>query len=114
VQTPSAFVAPYDNRSTAAFAQEVQPSTDTTAIEALAWVRGLYLDTTGLPDSAQVQTSGEKEGWLKVRMIGSKRGTGSKEAGLWLLHRKVILRAAGGYKLNTKVFPRRESLRVLL
>lgn len=116
VQTPSAsssFVAPYDNRSTAAFAQETQPAIDTTASEALAWVRGLYLDT-GLPDPAQVQTSGDKTGWLKVRMLGSKRGTGSKEAGLWLLHRKVILRAAGGYRLNVELFPRRESLRALL
>lgn len=116
VQTPTAtssFVAPYDNRSTAAFAQETQPAIDTTASEALAWVRGLYLDT-GLPDPAQVQTSGDKTGWLKVRMLGSKRGTGSKEAGLWLLHRKVILRAAGGYRLNVELFPRRESLRALL
>jgi hypothetical protein len=111
-QGVSTYVAPYDNRSRGAFAEAAQP--DTTAQEALAWARTLYLDSTGLPDPDRVQTSGEQEGWLKGRMLGSKRGTGSKEAGLWLLHHKIILRAAGGYKLNTQHYPRRESLRNLL
>lgn len=110
VQTPSTFVAPYDNRSQAAHAPETP---DSTAQEALMWARGLYGDN-GAPDPRQVHVSGEKAGWLKGRMLGSKRGVGSKEAGLWLLQHKVILRAPGGYLLNLERFPRRESLRLLL
>lgn len=113
IQTPNAqssFVSAYDNTSNAVFA----PKGDTTAQEAIRWASCLYLDTTGLPDPAQVQTSGDQQGWLKIRMVGSKRGTGSKEAGLWLLQRRVIVRAPGGYKLNIKHYPNRESLRALL
>lgn len=113
MQGVSTFVSAYDNTSKAAFAKEVQ-QVDTTAQEALTWARGLYLDTTGLPDPSQVHISGDQKGWLRVRMLGSKRGEGSKDAGLWLLDHKIILRVPGGYKLNTKYYPRRESLRALL
>lgn len=114
LQTPQAqtsFVAPYDNRSTAAFADRSQP--DSTAQEAISWAMALYLDS-GQPDPDRVQTQGEKAGWLKTRMLGSKRGTGSTEAGLWLLQHRVILRAPGGYRLNVTRYPHRASLRTLL
>lgn len=111
-QTPTqhTFVPPYDNRPRGAFADPLQP--DSTAHEALNWVMGLYL-ADGQPDPAQVQTSGERTGWLKVRMLGSKRGSGSKEAGIWLLQHRVILRAPGGYKLNLTRYPHRARLRTL-
>lgn len=114
VQTGAArdtFVPAYDNRSAAAFVDNRRP--DTTAQEAINWVNALYLPT-GQPDPAQVQTTGERTGWLKTRMLSSKRGTGSAEAGLWLLQRHVILRAPGGYKLNLTRYPTRDRLRALL
>lgn len=93
------FVPPYDKP-------------DETAREAVDWAYSLYLPT-GKPDPEKVQTEGDKRGWLLVRMLGSKRDGGSKEAGLWLLHRKFILPARGGYIVNLTHFPRREHLRAL-
>lgn len=93
------FVPPYDKP-------------DETAREAVDWAYSLYLPT-GKPDPEKVQVEGDKRGWLLVRMLGSKRDGGSKEAGLWLLHRKFILPARGGYIVNLNHFPRREHLRAL-
>lgn len=113
VQGGNTFVAPYDNRSQAAFAASDVP--DSTAAEALAWARGLY-GVDGLPDARQVQMTGEAASWgrLRVKMLGSKRGGGTREAGLWLLQRRIVVRVPGGYRLNLERFPRRETLRNLL
>lgn len=112
VQPPSTFVTPYDNRNHAAFAE--MPTVDTTAQEAVAWLSGLYNDV-GQPDPRKIQMSGDSAalGRLKVRMLGSKRGTGSKEAGLWLLQQGAVRKVEGGYQLNLKHYPMRESLRNL-
>lgn len=95
------------NTFVTAYAQE-----DATAQEARRWAEDLYLPN-GRPDPSKVVAEGDKRGWLRIRMLGSKRGGGSREAGLWLLHRKVILRVTGGYCLNLTSYPTRESLRTL-
>lgn len=114
LHTPS-FVTPYDNRSGAAFAEEVGPARDTSAREAVAWLSGLY-DDLGKPDAKKVQLIGDTSslGRLKVRMLGSKRGSGSREAGLWCLNNGAIKKVSGGYQLQLALFPTRESLRNLL
>jgi hypothetical protein len=104
----STFVSPYDNRSKAAFAEEVEPPVDTTANEAIGWASGLY-NELGQADPAKVQADGR----LKMRMIGSSRGPGSREAGLWLVHKGVIVKVPGGFALNMRHFRTRESLRNL-
>jgi len=111
---PATFVAPYDNTSKAAFADDA-PQVDSTAQEAVAWLSGLY-DDLGMPDKRKVQLTGDEAsiGRLRVRMIGSKRGQGSREAGIFLLKREVIKKVAGGYLLQLKHFPTRETLRTLL
>lgn len=108
MQTPSTFVTAFDNRSRAAFAEETQPAGDMTANEALAWARTLYNDA-GDPNPAKVYNDGR----LKVRMAGSSRGPGTREAGLWLIQKGVIKKVPGGFALNIKHFPTRESLRGL-
>jgi hypothetical protein len=47
-------------------------------------------------------------------MIGSKRGSGSRDAGLWLLRERIIEKVPGGYRLNIRDYPTRDSLRHLL
>ncbi len=110
MQTPS-FVQPYDNRPKGAFAAEVQPL-DTTAHEALKWARGLYTDI-GAPNGERLWLTNKKESHGRIRgeVIGSKRGGGSNEARLWLLHRRVIVKRPGGYALNIALFPERDDLR---
>lgn len=110
VQTPT-FVPPYDNRPKGAFAAEVQPI-DTTAEEALGFARGLYLDS-GKPNPNRVWLTEKPEshGRLRGNMVGSKRGEGSNEARLWLLHRRIIVKKPGGYALNLTLFPTRDDLR---
>ena len=118
VRTPSTqpptFVTAYDNTSTAAFAEEAS-QVDSTAQEAVAWLSGLYNDL-GQPDHKKVQLVGDAAslGRLRVRMLGSKRGQGSREAGLWLLNQGVVKKVAGGYQVQLHHFPSRESLRNLL
>lgn len=85
---------------------------DKTAAEALAWARSLYLDN-GQPDPKMIQPDGKKRGWLRVRAIGSKRGGGTEEAGVWLRQRKFLRRVPGGYMIDLDHFPTRESLRLL-
>ncbi|MCC6454481.1 MAG: hypothetical protein IT328_06020 [Caldilineaceae bacterium] len=108
VQPPSTFVSPHDNRSNAAFAAETEPQVDTTANEAISWASGLY-NELGQADPTKVQADGR----LKVRMIGSSRGPGSREAGLWLIQKGVIVKVPGGFALNMRHFRTRESLRNL-
>lgn len=111
VQTPSGrntFVTPYDNRSKAAFSEETEPPTDTTANEAMQWLNSLY-DELGNVDRRKVNSDGR----LKVRMIGSSRGPGSREAGRWLIQRGVIYKVPGGFALNLQHYRTRESLRNL-
>jgi hypothetical protein len=105
------FVAPFTNVSEAAFAS----ATNTVTKEAIHWAMALY-DDVGQPNAKKVQLAGDASslGRLRVRMIGSKRGHGSREAGLWLLHHGVIGKVAGGYRLNLAKFPTRETLRSLV
>lgn len=111
---PPTYVTPYDNIGKAAFADE-GPQVDSTAQEAVAWLSGLYNDL-GQPDHKKVQLVGDAAslGRLRVRMLGSKRGQGSREAGLWLLNQGVVKKVAGGYQVQLHHFPSRESLRNLL
>jgi uncharacterized integral membrane protein len=78
-------------------------------VEGVGFVMGLF-DTQGRPDSTRLH----RDGRLRIRMIGSKRGSGSREAGLWLLKQGIVKKVAGGYALDLKQFPHRESLRHLL
>lgn len=59
-------------------------------------------------------TNGKPDGRLSGRMIGSKRGSGSRDAGRWLLKERIIERVSGGYRLNLRDYPNRDSLRHLL
>lgn len=102
-QTPSVtdtFVPPYADAQSA-------------ASEALAWASSLY-GPDGQPDGRQVVLSGDNRGWLIAKMLGSKRGAGSRDAGLWLIHNRFILRARGGHVVNLLSFPDRGSLQKLL
>lgn len=67
-------------------------------------------DTRGNPDGKRLHPDGR----LKVRMCGSKRGAGSRDAGRWLLKERIIERVPGGYRLNLAHFPNRDSLKHLL
>jgi hypothetical protein len=108
VQGAPSFVTPYDNRSKAAHA-ETGPQVDTTANEAIAWLNDLY-DDIGEVDRSKVNSDGR----LKVRMIGSSRGPGTREAGLWLIDKGVITKVPGGFSLNMRYFRTREGVRTLL
>ena len=77
--------------------------------EGVRFAMGLY-DTHGRPDPKRVHGDGR----LRGRMIGSKRGSGSREAGRWLLREGIIKRVRGGYALDTEMYPARDSLRHLL
>ena len=78
-------------------------------VEGVRFAMGLY-DTLGRPDAKRVHPDGR----LRGRMIGSKRGSGSREAGLWLLQVAIIRRVKGGYALNLARFPTRDSLHIFL
>lgn len=107
----STFVTPYDNRSQAAHADapRVAPAVDTTAQEAIAWLNDLY-DELGNADRRKVRPDGR----LRVRMLGSTRGPGSRDAGRWLIDRGAILKVEGGFALNMRYFRTRENVRNLL
>lgn len=77
--------------------------------EGVRFAMSLY-GTNGLPSSKHVHADGR----LRGRMIGSKRGSGSREAGLWLLREGIIRRVRGGYALAVDKYPTRDSLRHLL
>lgn len=115
LHAPRTFVTAFDNRSGAAFADEVEPAQDSSANEAVAWASQLY-NELGQPDPKKIQLTGDPAsiGRLRVKMLGSKRGSGSREAGLWLLRQGIAHKVAGGYCLNLKHYPTRESLRGLL
>lgn len=109
---PPTYVAPYDNRPRGAFASEMQ-AVDTTRQEALRWAMSLYTESGAPdPDKLWLTNKPESHGRLKnTRTIGSARGTGSNEARLWLLHRRVLVKRPGGYALNLQLVPRAEDLR---
>lgn len=67
-------------------------------------------DTRGNPDGKRLHPDGR----LKIKMCGSKRGSGSREAGLWLLREGIIRRVRGGYALAVDKYPTRDSLRMYL
>jgi hypothetical protein len=77
--------------------------------EALAWVRTLY-GSDGFPDRRKVVVEGDNYGWLKVKMLGSNRGDGSRDALQWLLDRRVVMRAQGGFVVNLSRYPTQASL----
>ena len=78
-------------------------------VEGVRFAMGLY-GTHGRPDPRHVHTDGR----LRGRMIGSKRGSGSRDAGRWLLRAGIIKRVRGGYALDVDRYPSRDSLRHLL
>lgn len=78
-------------------------------VEGVRFAMGLY-NTLGRPDPKRVQ----EDGRLKIKMLGSKRGAGSREAGKWLLREGIIQRVQGGYALNVDSYPTRDTLRHLL
>jgi len=99
----STFVEPYANEERA-------------QAEAIAWAEKLYdRAAPGAPDGRKVQLAGAPEaiGRLRVRMIGSKRGGGSRDAGVWLLRQGVIRKVSGGYSLNVAQFPYRHYISAL-
>jgi len=109
VQTP--YVAP------AVSAERLSPLTtfvepyadqERAALEGVAWAEKLY-DGNGEIDPRKVYADGR----LRQRMIGSKRGGGSRESGVWLLRQGVIRKVGGGYALNTKMFPSRHYVTAL-
>jgi hypothetical protein len=77
--------------------------------EGIRFALGLF-DTHGRPDAKKLHPDGRLAG----RMIGSKRGSGSRDAGLWLLRERIIEKVPGGYRLNIRDYPTRDSLRHLL
>lgn len=79
------------------------------AVEGVRWAVGLY-DARGYPDRRKVGADGR----LAVKMIGSKRGGGSRESGLWLLRQGVIVRVRKGYALAVDRFPTVADVRRLL
>lgn len=78
-------------------------------VEGVRFAMALY-DTHGRPDPKRVHGDGR----LKIKMCGSKRGAGSRDAGRWLLRAGIIKRVRGGYALDVARFPTRDSLRHLL
>lgn len=78
-------------------------------VEGVRFAMSLY-DTQGRPDNTRVHSDGR----LRGRMLGSKRGTGSPEAGRWLLRAGIIQRVRGGYAVDLEKFPTRDALRHLL
>ena len=74
--------------------------------EGVRFAMSLY-GTTGRPDPRQVHADGR----LRQKMLGSKRGSGSRDAGRWLLREHIIERVAGGYRLRIDQFPTRDALR---
>lgn len=78
-------------------------------VEGIRFAMSLY-NTVGRPDPQRVHPDGR----LRLKMIGSKRGSGSREAGIWLLRAGIIQRVKGGYRLDVNRFPTRDSLRSYL
>lgn len=78
-------------------------------VEGVHFAMTLY-DTLGKPDPTRLHPDGR----LRGRMIGSKRGSGSREAGRWLLREGIIKRVQGGYALQLDKYPTRDTLRHLL
>lgn len=76
---------------------------------ALAWAASLY-QSDGLPDPHQVAVGGEVPGWLRGRMLGSKRDARAREAGIWLLHNRIVHKVEGGYVLDLNRYPTRGDL----
>jgi hypothetical protein len=76
--------------------------------EAVRFAMGLY-GTNGKPDPKRVHADGR----LRGKMLGSKRGAGSRDAGRWLLKEGIIRRVQGGYALNLHSYPHRDSLKHL-
>lgn len=89
------FVAPYADERTA-------------ALEAVAWAERLYRDD-GTVDARKVRADGR----IRIRVIGSKRGGGSRDAGVWLLRQGIIRKVAGGYALNVEQYPYRHYVTAL-
>lgn len=79
------------------------------AVEGLRWAVALY-DANGQPDRRKVHGDGR----LLCRMIGSKRGGGSRDSGLWLLRNGVIVRVRKGYALDMLRYPTVADVRRLL
>jgi hypothetical protein len=77
--------------------------------EGTRFAMSLY-GTMGTPENKRVHADGR----LKIKMCGSKRGAGSRDAGRWLLREGIIQRVAGGYRLNIEKFPTRDSLQTYL
>jgi hypothetical protein len=77
--------------------------------EGARFASSLY-DTLGRPDAKKLHSDGR----LRGRMIGSKRGAGSRDAGRWLLKERIIKRVRGGYALNIAHYPTRDTLKHLL
>lgn len=78
-------------------------------VEGVRFAMSLY-DTQGRPDNQRLHTDGR----LRGKMLGSKRGSGSPEAGRWLLREGIVKRVRGGYALDLTRFPNRDSMRHLL
>jgi hypothetical protein len=78
-------------------------------VEGVRFAMSLY-DTHGRPDARQVHADGR----LRGKMLGSKRGAGSRDAGRWLLRAGVVRRVRGGYALAIDKYPTRDTLRHLL
>lgn len=92
VYTPPTYVAAYNDANV--------------ALVALAWASGLYGDD-GLPSRKQVHA----DGGLRGRMLGSARDNGNREAGIWLMQKRIILRAPNnGRRLNVERYPTRAHL----
>ena len=96
VAGPQNYVAPYGEGEKA-------------QVEGVRFAMGLY-STTGQPDPKRVH----EDGRLKIKMCGSKRGAGSRDAGRWLLRAGIIKRVRGGYALDVAKYPHRDTLRYLL
>lgn len=83
-------------------------------LEGVRWAEKLYdRSALGAPDPRKVQLDGESIGRLKIRMIGSKRGGGSREAGVFLIRQGVIRKVAGGYALVIENYPYRHYVSTL-
>jgi hypothetical protein len=85
------------------------PSGEEAQAEGIRFAMSLYA-TNGTPDPKRLHPDGRLSG----RMLGSKRGSGSRDAGLWLLREGIIKRVRGGYALDISRYPNRDSLRHLL
>jgi hypothetical protein len=110
VQTPHAPPAvPAERLSPLTTFVEPYANEERAALEGIAWAEKLY-DGNGEIDPRKVHPNGQ----LRIRVIGSKRGGGNREAGAWLLRQRIIVRVDGGYSLNVARFPRRHYVSALM